>query len=104
MSVFLSFRNFDACPISGFDIVLFVCLFVCLFRIFLSFGYVTIAGEGLQILTFARHSWLLSSEGSLACHTYCDASVYNGHLRGPVTLTPFAEPLAAELALPVFKT
>ena len=29
-------------------------------------------GEGLQILTYARHSWPLSSEGSLACHTYCD--------------------------------
>ena len=29
-------------------------------------------GEGLQILTNARHSWPLSSEGSLACHTYCD--------------------------------
>ena len=25
-----------------------------------------------QILTFARHSWPLSSEGSLECHTYCD--------------------------------
>ena len=27
---------------------------------------------GQQNLTYARHSWLLSSEGSLACHTYCD--------------------------------
>ena len=33
---------------------------------------VTIAGEGLQILTYTRHSWPLSSEGSLACHAYCD--------------------------------
>ena len=24
------------------------------------------------ILTYARHSWPLSSEGSLACQTYCD--------------------------------
>ena len=39
---------------------------------FHSFGNVTIAGEGLQILTYARHLWLLSSEASLACHTYCD--------------------------------
>ena len=23
-------------------------------------------------MTYARHSWLLSSEGSLACNTYCD--------------------------------
>ena len=28
--------------------------------------------EGLQILTYAQHLWSLSSEGSLACHTYCD--------------------------------
>ena len=54
-------------------------LLFCLFgffsshsRIFNSYGDVTIAGEGLQILTCARHSWQLSSEGSLACHTYCD--------------------------------
>ena len=41
-------------------------------RIFHSYGDVFIAGEGLQILTYARHSWPLSSERSLACHTYCD--------------------------------
>ena len=29
-------------------------------------------GEGLQILTFVRHIWPLSSEGSLACHPYID--------------------------------
>ena len=36
------------------------------------YGDVTISGEGLQILTFTRYSWPLNSEGSLACHTYCD--------------------------------
>ena len=30
------------------------------------------------------------------------ASVYNGHLRGPVTLIPIAKLLAVELSLPVF--
>ena len=30
------------------------------------------------------------------------ASVYNGHLRGPVTPTPIAERLAVDLSLPVF--
>ena len=30
--------------------------------------------------------------------------VYDGHLRGPVTLTPNAERLALELSLPVFST
>ena len=39
-------------------------------------------GEGLQILTYARHSWPLSSEGSFACYTYCDTdySIYTATL------------------------
>ena len=41
-------------------------------RIFHSNADVTIAGKWLQIFTYARHSWPLSSEVSLACHTYCD--------------------------------
>ena len=70
---------------------------------FYSYGDVTITGEGLQILTFARHSWPLSSEGSLQhCLTYCDTG--HGHVRGPVTLTPIDERLAVELSLPVLKT
>ena len=51
------------------------CLFVGVYHLH-SNGDVTTAGEGLQILTYAQHSWILSSEGSLACHTYCD----RGHL------------------------
>ena len=38
---------------------------------------------------------------------YCDRehlAVNNGHLRGPVTLTPIAERLAVELSLHVFTT
>ena len=35
-------------------------------KFFHSYGNVTIAGEGLQILTYARYLWSLSSEGSLA--------------------------------------
>ena len=41
-------------------------------RIFHLFKDVTIADERLQILTYARHLEQLSSEGSLACHIYCD--------------------------------
>ena len=38
---------------------------VCLFgEFFHSYADVTIAGEGLQILTYARDSWPWSSEGS----------------------------------------
>ena len=44
-------------------------------RILHSYGDVTITGEGLQILTNARHSKPLSSEGSLACHCYCDTGI-----------------------------
>ena len=61
-------------------------LTIVLSRNFHSYGDVTITGEVLQILTYARHFRPSSSEGSLACPTYCDtgASVYNGHLWGPV--------------------
>ena len=54
----------------------FVCLFVNLFvsSIFHSCGDVTMIGEGLQILTYARHPWPSSSVGSLACHTYCETA------------------------------
>ena len=92
-------------------VCLFVCLFVCLgfssySRIFHSTD-LTITGKGLHILTCARHSWPLSSEGSLPCYTYFDT----GHpsimviFEDPcVTLTPIAERLVVELSLPVFTT
>ena len=75
------------------------------FDLFQSYGDVTIASEGPQILTYARHSWPLSSEGSLTCHTYCDTGLpfimvisedpLHSHLH-------VAERLAVELSLPVF--
>ena len=53
------------------------CLFVLSFsshsRIFHSFGDVTIAGDGRQIVTYARHLWPFRRKCSLACHTYCDS-------------------------------
>ena len=53
--------------------LLFVCLgFIIPLENFLSNGDVTITGEGLQILTYARQSWTSSSEISFACHTFCD--------------------------------
>ena len=55
-----------------------------------------ITGEGLQNLTYSRHSWLLNSEGSLARHIYCDM----GH---PFIMV-ISERLAMELSLPVFTT
>ena len=46
--------------------------FFVLLENFHSYGDVTITGERLQILIYARHLWPLSSEGSFAYHTYCD--------------------------------
>ena len=57
--------------------------------------------ERLQILTYAWNFWPLSSEGSFACHTYCDTGHY-GLLQGPVTLTPITKRL--ELSLSVLTT
>ena len=45
-------------------------------KIFHSYRDVTFAGKWLQILTYVRHLWPLSSESSLACQTYYDT----GHL------------------------
>ena len=55
----------------------FVYLFVLVFvlEFFHSYGDDTTVGEGLQILTYARHSWPLSSEGSLTYHTHCETGL-----------------------------
>ena len=89
-------------------------MYICFFdwsysshsRIFHSIGDVTLAGEGLQILTYARHLWPLSSEGSSACHTYCDTR----HLFIMVAISKdpwyshLLSSLAVELSLPVLTT
>ena len=36
-----------------------------------SFIDVIITGKGLNNFTYIRHSWPLSSDGSLTCNTYC---------------------------------
>ena len=51
--------------------------------------------KNFRFFTYTRHSLLLSSEGSLACHIFFD----NGHLRGPVALTPVVERLTVDLWL-----
>ena len=55
----------------------FVCLFVCMgvFVPLENFSLIWIRQYyrwRLQILTYARHLRPLSSEGTLACHTYCN--------------------------------
>ena len=57
------------------DILWIFSVIVCLFnwgfssheRIFHLYGDVTIAGEGMQILIYARYLWPLSSEGFVGC-------------------------------------
>ena len=101
----------------------FVCLFVCLFvwgfvclggffvrgfsthsRIFHSYEDVTIAGERLHNLTYARHLWVIEPSGLLGVPHLLrhGASVYNGHLRGQVTLTSNPKRLAVEMSLTYF--
>ena len=78
------------------------CLFVFLFGVFVpleNFSLIwrrTIAGEGLHILTYARHLWPLRSEASLACHTYCDT----GHL---FTMVTTEDPWHSHLMLSVWQ-
>ena len=63
------------------------CAFVSLIFFSHLFGDVTIIGEELQSLNYARHSWPLSSDGLF--FTYCDTDY--GHLRGPLTFASVAE-------------
>ena len=57
-----------------------VCLFIWSLsshlRIFHLYGDVTIVDEGLQIVTYARQSWPLSSKGSLTCQTCWDTDLH----------------------------
>ena len=72
-SSFISFHLiFKVTKVQTFNSGLIVFVLSSHLRIFHLYGDVTIAGEGLGILTYVRHSWSLSSEDSLACHIYCD--------------------------------
>ena len=84
-------------------------LYICLFGVFLlSREFFTNIETSPLLVKGCNfwHSWPLSSEGSLACHTYCDT----GHpfilviSEDPVTLAPIVERLAVKLSLPVFTT
>ena len=63
----------------------FVCLgiFIPLEKCSIIYGNVTITGEGLQILIYARHLLPLSSEDSLACHTCAAFSKASARERSP---------------------
>ena len=72
--------------------ILFVWGFSSHSRTFPSYGDINITSEWLQILTYTRHLWPLRSEGSLACHTYCDT----GH---PLVMVIFENPWHLHLAI-----
>ena len=86
----------NICPCEPECVRLFVCLFGDLLptrefsHIWTRHNY---RWRAANFDLFNWHWWPLSSEGSLTGHTYCDTGrpLYNGHLRGPVTLTPVAE-------------
>ena len=80
-------------------VFLFVWGFSSHLRIFHLYGDVTIAPEDLQKFDIcsafmAIEQWGFLCEPHLLWH---GASVYNGDLQGPVTLTPIAERLAVSL-------
>ena len=90
------------------NVVFLDCLFVCLFGVysqtrefFTHMETSLLRVKGCKFLTYARHSWQLSSEGSLACQNLLQhgPTVYNGHLRGTVTHIFVAERLGVELSL-----
>ena len=71
--------------------------------IFHSYGDVTNTGEGLHILTYTPALMAIEQGGLFNILLWHWCTIYNGHLRGLVTLTPVAERLADELSLPVLK-
>ena len=107
------------CQLQGYMIVFQIVksnfadrvLIVCLFGIyrptrefFTHMETSPLSVKGCKILTYARHSWPLSTAGSLACHTYSDVgnpfimviSDESWHLLPSV--------LIVELSLPVLRT
>ena len=88
----------------------FVCLFVCLWLIVPLENCSLIwrihhYRRRMQSLTYARHSWPLSSEDSLTYHTYCDPEhpfiIVISEDLGTHTC---CRVLVVELSLPIFTT
>ena len=88
------------------------CLFVCLFGVYrptrkfftqmdTSHRRWCAANFDLCSALMAIEQWGFFNVPHLLRH---GPALYNGHLRGPVTLTPVAERFAVELSLPVFTT
>ena len=78
--------------------------FFFLFRIFAPLENLSLTWnrQKAPILSYTRHSWQLSSEGSLACHTYCDTS--HPFIMVISEDPPVAERLTVELSLCIVTT
>ena len=80
--------------------------FVCLFGVYRSTReFFTHKETSLLPVKGCKLSPMLGTYGHWAVRVHLlrhGPTVYNGHLRGPVTLTPNAERLTVELLLPVF--
>ena len=107
------FSVFSYTTVTGFHFKIrgggVMCLFLCLLGVlrpnFYSYGDVTTASIGIQILTYTRHSWPMSSEGSLECHTYCDSHTYcRAFGSGTYTLSTCFYDLSLSLAYIFFGT
>ena len=103
MSVFIIFGVFIYFPL-----LIFLFQSVHNFWFFVSLGFFVrhhyrwrTANFEFFLALMVIEQWGFFSVPHLLWHR---ASVYNGHLRGPVTLTPIAEGLAVELSLHVFTT
>ena len=66
---FTDYDGKDILYMNSWKMLILFCLIVWGFSFFSRIYHYH---EGL-LLTYARHSWPLSSEGSLAFHTYCDS-------------------------------
>ena len=78
---------------------LFVLGFASHSKFFHSFVEVTITGKGLQILTYARHLWPLSSEFFNVPHIlWRGSTLYYGQL---IFEDPWHSPVEVKLSLPV---
>ena len=86
---------------------MFFCLFVCL-GFFLPtrefFTYMETCVTALQILTYARHLWPLSSDDSLACRTYTMTRVIRLLWLSPLTRDShtFCRPFGSEAVTTYF--
>ena len=77
-------------------IIMFVCLGVFFVLFFTPMETSPLPVKGCKFWS------MLGTHGHVQHLLWQGTSVYNGHLRGPVRLTPIAERLAVELSLPVF--